>query len=106
MTISRKLYLGFGSIMVILVLLFITNSIVVMKERAASGHAVALESVQKLEAVQLKMMQRLACTDYLLTGDVRQREDEQWRPPASPICSTGAAERADRFLRDVLSGWK
>jgi len=76
MTISRKLYLGFGSIVVILVLLFIINSTVVVKERAASVQAsVALESVQALEAVQLKMMQvRLSLQDYLLTGDERQRE--------------------------------
>src|SRR5258706_231310 len=76
MTISRKLYLGFGSIVVILVLLFIINSVVVMKERAVSEEtSMALESVQTLEAVQLKMMQvRLALQDYLLTGDDRQRE--------------------------------
>ena len=58
MTISKKLYLGFGSIVVILVVLFVINSTVVMKERAASAQtAIALESVQTLESVQLKMMQ-------------------------------------------------
>ena len=76
MTISKKLYLGFGSIVVILVLLFITNTSVVFKERSASTQAsVALESVQSLGAVQLKMMEvRLYLQDYLLTGDERQRE--------------------------------
>ena len=74
MTISRKLYVGFGSIVAILVLLFITNTTVVLRERAASRQAsVALESVQSLEAVQLKIMQiRLRLQDYLLTGDQRE----------------------------------
>jgi methyl-accepting chemotaxis protein len=76
MTISRKLYLGFGSIVVILILLFVINGTVVLKERSAITEAAeALESVQTLQGVQLKMMQvRLALQDYLLTGDDRQRE--------------------------------
>ena len=39
MTISKKLYLGFGSIVVILVVLFVTNSVVVFRERSASQDA-------------------------------------------------------------------
>jgi methyl-accepting chemotaxis protein len=76
MTISKKLYLGFGSIVVILVLLFITNTVVVFQERSASRQAaLALESVQSLEAVQLRMMEtRLHLQDYLLTGDIREYE--------------------------------
>src|ERR1700730_15200114 len=75
MTIGRKLYCGFGSIIAIIVILFIVNRVVVFRERAASGHAsIALESVQSLEAVESKTMQiQLALDDYLLTGDVRQR---------------------------------
>jgi methyl-accepting chemotaxis protein len=74
MTIRKKLYFGFGSIGVILVLLFIVNTTVVLRERAASKTAsAALESVQSLEAVQFKLMQnRLDLQDYLLTGDSRQ----------------------------------
>jgi hypothetical protein len=50
MTISKKLYLGFGSIVVVLVLLFVTNTTVVMKERSASRDASrAVEAVQALE---------------------------------------------------------
>ena len=106
MTISKKLYLGVGSIVAILILLFITNTIVVMRERSASAQAsVGVESVQSLEAVQMKMMRvRLHLQDYLLTGDERQREK----------MSTEAAILADAFnkgrvrahtesLRDVLS---
>ena len=39
MTIGRKLHLGFGSIIAIIVLLFIVNRVVVSREHAASGHA-------------------------------------------------------------------
>ena len=41
MTISRKLCVGFGSIVAILILLFMTNTIVVFEERAASRDASA-----------------------------------------------------------------
>jgi methyl-accepting chemotaxis protein len=76
MTISKKLYLGFGSIVVILILLFIINTVVVLEERSANRQASgALESVQSLEAVQLRMMEiRLHLQDYLLSGDVREHE--------------------------------
>jgi methyl-accepting chemotaxis protein len=76
MTISKKLYLGFGSIVVILVLLFITNAMVVLRERAASQQAsVAMQSVQTLEAVQIRLTQnRVTLQNYLLTGDVREKE--------------------------------
>src|SRR5216683_5488987 len=76
MTISKKLYFGFGSIVVILVLLFIVNTTVMFKERSASSQSsLTLEGLQSLEAMELKMMQiRLHLQDYLLTGDTRQHE--------------------------------
>ncbi len=74
MTIGKKLYFGFGSMVVILVLLFITNTTVVLRQRAATTQAnTALERVQSLEVAQLKLLQiRLSLRDYLLTGDRRQ----------------------------------
>ena len=36
-TIRKKLYLGFGSIVVILILLFVVNATVVLRERARSS---------------------------------------------------------------------
>ena len=105
MTIGKKLYLGFGSIVVILVLLFITNTAVVFKQRAASRDAtVALENVQSLEAVQVKMMQvRLSLQDYLLTGDARQHE-RMTRDAAglADLFSTGRSRARTDTLRDVL----
>jgi methyl-accepting chemotaxis protein len=105
MTISKKLYLGFGSIVVILMLLFIINSIVVMKERTASEQtSMALESVQTLEAVQLKMMQvRLALQDYLLTGDERQHERMSKEAAGlADLFNKGRMRSQTDSLRDVL----
>src|SRR6185503_19646178 len=74
MTIGRKLYFGFGSIIAIIVALFIVNRVVVSRERGARAQtSLALDSVQSLEAVQSRMAQmELALDRYLLTGDARQ----------------------------------
>jgi methyl-accepting chemotaxis protein len=105
MTISKKLYFGFGSIVVVLVLLFVINSAVVMKERTASTEAsIALESVQTLESVQLKMMQvRLALQDYLLTGDERQHERMNKEAAGlAELFNHGRMRSQTDSLRDVL----
>ncbi len=94
-TIRRKLYMGFGSIVVILVLLFVINVTVVLRERTASEQAAtALESVQNLEAIQLDMMQdRQALLNYLLTGDLRYRDN----------VSKGASDFADLVRKGVVN---
>jgi methyl-accepting chemotaxis protein len=76
MTIRNKLYLGFGSIVVTLVLLFIVNTTVVFRERSTSDHAsLALAGAQNLETLQFEWMKnRLSLGDYLLTGDLRYRD--------------------------------
>ena len=76
MTVRRKLYIGFGAIGAILILLFIINTAIVIRERSASGAAsAALESAQSLAAVQLKLMEnRLYLGNFLLTGDGWQQE--------------------------------
>jgi methyl-accepting chemotaxis protein len=105
MTISKKLYLGFGSIVVVLVSLFVINSIVVMKQRAASTQAtVALESVETLQAVQLKILQvRLSLRDYLLTGDERQHEQMKKQAAGlADLFNTGRFRPQTDSLRDVL----
>jgi methyl-accepting chemotaxis protein len=106
MTISKKLYLGFGSIVVILILLFITNTIVVFRARSAGRSAsLALENVQTLEAVQSKMMQvRLSLEDYLLTGDARHHDN--MRKEAANLVTlfnTGRAGSQSDTVRDVLA---
>ena len=103
MTIGKKLYLSFGSIVVILVLLFITNTMVDVRQRAASDQAsLSLERVATLEAVQFMMMQsRLSLRDYLLTGNTRERDN--WSRDSKAVADLFAAGRA-RNPRDLMHG--
>ena len=105
MTIGKKLYLGFGSIVAILLLLLIINATVALRQRAAGGQASAsLERVQSLEAAQMKMMQiRLALQDYLLTGDTRQASKMSRDAGAlADLFRLGRARAQDDMLRGVL----
>ena len=105
MTISKKLYLGFGSIVVILVSLFVINSLVDMRQRAASAQAtIALESVETLQAVQLRILQvRLCLRDYLLTGDERQHEQMKKQAAGlADLFNAGRFRSQTDSLREVL----
>src|SRR5690242_20248933 len=76
MTIGKKLYLGFGAILTILILLFVVNLTAVLGERSARAQAAtALESTRTIEAVRFQiMLNRMALQNYLLTGDTRDEE--------------------------------
>src|SRR5882757_294678 len=76
MTIGKKLYLGFGSILSILVLLLIVNLIAGLKESSARKEAsMALESVRAIELVRYQiMLNRLNLNNFLLSGDPRDEE--------------------------------
>jgi methyl-accepting chemotaxis protein len=105
MTISKKLYLGFGSIVVILLLLFITNTTVGLRERSARSQASAVvENMQNLAAVQLRTMQvRLSLQDYLLTGDGRERDRMMKEASAlAALFNIARPRRQDDPVRDVL----
>jgi methyl-accepting chemotaxis protein len=106
MTIGRKLHFGFGSIIGIIVILFIGNRIITTRERAASTQAsAALRSAQSLEAVQSKMMQiQLALDRYLLTGDPRQLTKQKAETVELGNMIGKAKLRApNEFLREGLS---
>jgi methyl-accepting chemotaxis protein len=76
MKIGKKLYVGFGSVLSILVLLFIVNMFAGLRERSARMDAsTALESVRTIEAVRYQiMLNRLNLNNYLLSGDPRDEE--------------------------------
>src|SRR2546427_5155005 len=76
MTIGKKLYVGFGSILAILFLLFLLNTASVLRERSSRTDAAnALESVRTVEAVRFQIMQnRLNLGSFLLSGDPRDEE--------------------------------
>ena len=74
MTISKKLYLNFGAILALLLVLFIVNITAVQREHSTRASASrALEIAQQSEAVRYTMMQnRLYLRNYLLSGDTRE----------------------------------
>jgi methyl-accepting chemotaxis protein len=76
MTIGKKLYVGFGSILAILVALFIVNIVAGLKERSARANAsMALESVRTIEAVRYQiMLNRNNLNNFLLSGDPGDEE--------------------------------
>jgi methyl-accepting chemotaxis protein len=76
MKIGKKLYVGFGAVLAVLVLLFVVNLFAGLRERSARLDAsTALESVRTIEAVRYQiMLNRLNLNNYLLSGDPRDEE--------------------------------
>ncbi|MBZ5540512.1 MAG: HAMP domain-containing protein [Acidobacteriia bacterium] len=76
MTIGKRLYLGFGAILAFLAVLFILNSVAVLKERSVRADAAnALENVRAIEAVRFQIMtNRVNLDNFLLSGDPRDEE--------------------------------
>src|SRR5690349_13511982 len=74
MTIGKKLYLNFGFILGMVLLLFIVNWLAVRREHAAKDAATAsLRLADTTNAVRFQMMQdRLYLSNYLLSGDTRE----------------------------------
>src|SRR6266478_4585115 len=76
MTIGKKLYVGFGSILGVLVALLLVNVVAGIRESSARKDAsTALESVRAIEAVRYQiMLNRLNLNNFLLSGDPRDEE--------------------------------
>ena len=74
MTIGKKLYLNFGIILSMVVVLFLVNLLAVQREHAAKAAATAsLELADATNEVRFQMMQdRLYLSNYLLSGDSRE----------------------------------
>jgi len=76
MTIAKKLYYGFGSILALLVVLLLLNlSVITREHNARESAASAVEGVRVIESIRFKIMQnRLSLRGYLLSGDTREEE--------------------------------
>jgi methyl-accepting chemotaxis protein len=74
MTIGKKLYVNFGIILSMVVVLFLVNILAVQREHAAKAAATAsLELADATNEVRFQMMQnRLYLSNYLLSGDTRE----------------------------------
>jgi methyl-accepting chemotaxis protein len=76
MTIGKRLYLGFGAILIILGLLFFINIGAGFREQSARKDATAaLENVRTIESVRYQiMLNRHNMDNFLLSGDPRDEE--------------------------------
>src|SRR5437868_1345098 len=76
MTIGRKLYMNFGAVLAMVVVLFAVNIVAVQREhsaKAAAGNSLAM--AEATDAVRFQMMQnRLFLGNYLMSGDTREME--------------------------------
>jgi methyl-accepting chemotaxis protein len=74
MTIGKKLYLNFGLVLLMVLVLFLVNITAVYREhsaKAAASHA--LQLAEATDKVKFQMMQnRLYLSNYLLSGDSRE----------------------------------
>jgi len=76
MTISKKLYINFGAVLAMVVVLFLINIAAVQREHSAKASAQqSLEMAEATDEVRFQMMQnRLYLGNYLLSGDMREMD--------------------------------
>ncbi len=74
MTIGKKLYMNFGIILTMVLILFLVNWFAMQREHSAKKSADAsVELTNTTNAVRFQMMQnRLYLSNYLLSGDTRE----------------------------------
>jgi methyl-accepting chemotaxis protein len=74
MTIGKKLYMNFGIILAMVVVLFLVNLLAVQREHSAkAGAAASLKLTDNSNTERFQMMQnRLYLSNYLLSGDTRE----------------------------------
>lgn len=76
MTISKKLYMGFGAVLAIMLVLLLINVFTVMRQYSTRNQVTAtLNDVQAIQNVQYSISEnRLNLANYLLSGDLRDEE--------------------------------
>jgi methyl-accepting chemotaxis protein len=74
MTIGKKLYVNFGAVLAMVLVLFLVNITAVYREHSAKAAASqALQLAEATDRVRFQMMQnRLYLSNYLLSGDTRE----------------------------------
>jgi methyl-accepting chemotaxis protein len=105
MMIGKKLYVGFGTILGILVALFLINLIAGFKENSARKDAkTALESVRAVEDVRYQiMLNRLNLNNFLLSGDPRDEEKvNRGLQDITELFKHGQAQAGSDFVRTQL----
>ena len=92
MTIGKKLYMNFGAVLAMVVVLFLVNLVAVQREHSAKAAASqALQMAQTNDKIRFQMMQnRLYLSNYLLSGDTREvdRMNDGVAHPAGSLKAT------------------
>ncbi|MGA2412940.1 MAG: methyl-accepting chemotaxis protein [Candidatus Sulfotelmatobacter sp.] len=106
MTIGKKLYVNFGIMLSMVVVLFLVNLLAVQREHAAKAAAkAAIDLADATNDVRFQMMQnRLYLSNYLLSGDTREvdRMNDGLRTLNEKL-QTGAALANSEQERSALS---
>jgi methyl-accepting chemotaxis protein len=105
MTIGKKIYLGFFSVLAILFGLFLVNVFAGLRERSARADAEnALDSVGTIGAVRSQIMQnRLNMNNFLLSGDPRDEEKvNKGLTDITDLIKRGEAAAKNESLRTAL----
>jgi methyl-accepting chemotaxis protein len=106
MTIGKKLYAGFGSILGVLVALLLVNIVAGIKESSARKEAsMALESVRTIESVRYQiMLNRLNLNNFLLSGDPRDEEKvTKGLQELTDVMKRGESQAGSDLLRTSLT---
>ena len=106
MTIGKKLYLGFGSILALVVIVFLVNLTALLREHSVrTKAATTLQSVQTIESVRYQMMQaRLDLRNFLLSGDTRiEATTNKQESDLMDYLQTARVRSSDDTLRNALA---
>jgi methyl-accepting chemotaxis protein len=106
MTISKKLYVGFGVLVGLMILLFIINLITVSREYASQKTVRSTrEDVQSIEKVRYQLMEnRLFLGSYLLSGDLRDQEKtNKGIQDLDDLLKSAESKTSDAGLHSALS---
>ena len=105
MTIGKKLYAGFGLILVILAILFLVNIFTGYLEKSARNSAsMALDSVRTVESVRYQiMLNRLNMNNFLLSGDPRDEDKvNKGLADMSDLIKRGEAQASNDAVHTAL----
>ena len=105
MTIGKKLYAGFGLILVILAILFLVNIFTGYLEKSARNSAsMALDSVRTVESVRYQiMLNRLNMNNFLLSGDPRDEDKvNKGLADMSDLVKRGEAQASNDAVHTAL----
>jgi methyl-accepting chemotaxis protein len=106
MTIGKKLYMGFGAILAIMLVLLVINIVTVMRQFSTSDQVTAtVNDQQAIRKIQYGISENhLNLANYLLSGDLRD-EDKTNKGIANldQLLKDGEKSVADESLRTALS---